>query len=144
MDFRFTRIIKRNWPKRLWSDSIKQIQILNKKKLWKSLGIYWAYKTVSTKTRLHAYEYNQKRVSCIDSNSKRVDPGQSRMPINFNWLWLEQDFKLYGIFMGPKMAHSTGIGCFATAFNISTWYNIHASESVDIFPEGCKWKWYRL
>lgn len=31
----------------------------------------------------------------IDNNSKRVDPGQSRMPINFNWLWLVQDLKLY-------------------------------------------------
>lgn len=39
MDFRFTRIIKRNWPKRLWSDSIKQIQILNKK----NCENRWAY-----------------------------------------------------------------------------------------------------
>lgn len=38
-----------------------------------------------------------------DNNSKRVDPGQSRMPINFNWLWLVQDLKLYWIYATPNM-----------------------------------------
>lgn len=46
----------------------------------------------------------------VNRNSEKVVPGQSRMPINFNWLWLQQDFKLYTIFVSSiDSGRKTGV-----------------------------------
>lgn len=93
-----------------------------------SVRLIWTFERMLSVNFEYVYVNNTKKSDTqryID-NSKRVDPGQSRMPINFNWLWLVQDLKLYRIFgktwngVCEFLLHFT----FSTTIAIDTMYRI--------------------